>query len=401
MNVLKPAGVILFYILCIQTSYAQNWFFNIADSADQKLFPKTSFLQVRYQLGTFVHSGEPGVRYIEENPFQSVDFRYGLIGYGRKKWQQVHHYPTYGLGISKFFFQPTDNILGNPFSTYIFFNESIFQFRKSRLSYDFDIGLSYGWKRYDPQTNPEQKVIGSSVNFIVMLGLQYELKLSNRWDGIVGINVDHMSNGRIRSPNDGVNLHGANLSLRYRLTPPKPKDYEGDPVSLYAPKNIQHVIDPFKPMYEFYAVGSGGVATTYKDMDDHIYYFTASLSVDVARHYNYNGKFGAGLDLFYDASLVEDYESQYPTGNVPSHLFYWPGVHISHEYMVHRWTLITQAGLNLKVPSSKGVWYGRVGLRYDLSKSIFLRASLRVYDRFYSDFIEWGVGYSFYKIKRR
>ena len=154
-------------------------------------------------------------------------------------------------------------------------------------------------------------------------------------------------------------------------------------------------------MYEFYAVGSVGVVTTFKDKDNHIYYLIGSVSADLTRHYNYNGKLGVGFDLFYDASLVEDYEIQYPSGNVPTYLFYWPGIHLSHEYMVHRWTFITQAGLNLKVPMNKGIWYGRIGLRYDLTKSIFVRASLRVYDRFYSDFVEWGVGYSYYKIIKR
>ncbi len=400
MNVLIKNGTIFYFILCVHIVEAQNWFFNNADSIDQQTFPKNGFWQFKYQRGGFAPSGIDSVRYIEENPFDAIEVRYGLIGYGRKKWHQLHHYPTFGIGVNKFFFRPSDNLFGNPFSTYLFFNEPLAHFKKSKLAYDFDVGLSYGWRPYDPQSNPEQKVIGSSVNFIVMFGLQYEFKISNRFDGTIGANLNHMSNGRIRSPNRGVNQYAANVSFTYRIAPRKPKGYFGSDVSFLAPDKIHHNIDPFKSMNEFYVVGSAGVVTTFNNIDNHIYYFVSCVSADVAHHYSYKSKFGAGLDLFYDASLVEDYQSEYPSGNVPSYLFYWPGVHISHEYMVHRWTLITQAGLNLKVPNNKGIWYGRIGLRYDLSKAIFVRASLRVYNQFYSDFIEWGVGYSYYKIRR-
>ncbi|MEO7989318.1 MAG: acyloxyacyl hydrolase [Chryseolinea sp.] len=385
--------------MSVHFCHGQNWFSNNADSADQHIFSKNGFLQVRYQRGGFMPSGDSGVQYIEKNPFDAIDVRYGLIGYGRKKWHQLHHYPTFGLGVTNFFFHPNNNLLGNPFATYLFFNEPLVQFKKSKLAYDFDVGLSYGWKPYDPQTNPNQQAIGSSLNFIFMLGLQYEFKLSNRLEGSIGANLNHMSNGRIRSPNRGINQYAGNVSLRYRLAPLKSRRQSND-LSFSEPINIHHDIDPFKSMLEFYAVGSAGVATTFKNKDNHIYYLVASITTDVARHYRYNAKFGAGLDLFYDVSLKEDYQLQYPYGNVPSRLFYWPGVHLSHEYMVHHWTLVTQAGLNLWVPKNKGVWYARVGLRYDVSKSIFLRASVRLYQKGYSDFIEWGVGYSYYKFKR-
>jgi len=398
--VLKKIGTLILLTLSVHLVSAQNWFFNKADSADQRMFPKYGFVQLRYQHGGFLPSGVDEVEYIEKNPFNAIDIRYGLTGYGRKKWQQLHHYPTFGIGVTKFFFQPNDNIFGNPFATYLFFNESIVRFKKSKITYNFDVGLSYGWKPYDSLDNPEQRVIGSSVNFVFMLALQYEFKISNRLDGIIGANLNHMSNGRIVSPNRGVNLYAGNVSLRYKLRPSKQKKYTGGDLTFMPPPNIYHDIDPFKSMIEFYGVAAAGVATTFKNKNNHIYYLVSSLTLDAAKHYSYSGKLGAGLDLFYDGSLKEDYESEYPSGNIPSHLLYWPGVHLSHEYMVHRWTLVTQAGLNLKVPKDKGIWYARLGLRYDLSKVIFVRASVRLYQKFYSDFVEWGVGYSYYKVKK-
>ncbi|WP_333819154.1 acyloxyacyl hydrolase [Ohtaekwangia sp.] len=381
-------GILLF--LQVSVAAAQNWFFNAADRHSGDSLPRYSFVQLRYQLSRLTDTKTPGLRYIEENPIQSVDLRYGFFGYGRKKWQQLHHYPMYGVGISKFWFCPVKNIVGNPFTTYLFFNEPFLQTKRSSLHYDFSIGLSYNWKAYNTYANPEQKAIGSSINVMIGFSLQYELRITDRFDLIAGPSIDHFSNGRTRSPNRGLNLYGLQASARYKIGPRKRKDLP----RIF--EQITYTIDPYKPMYEFYVVGSGGIVTTFRDMDHpDIYFWAASMSLDAARHYGYTGKYGIGFDWFYDGSLKEQFEERYK-GDVPARLLFWPGVHISHEYLVHRWTFITQAGINLKKTGDKGIWYGRIALRYDVSKSIFLRAGLRIYDSFISDFIECGIGYSIY-----
>ena len=385
------------FILATHNAAGQNWFFNKTDTTQGSL-PIKSFLQLRYQYGGIADTKTEGVHYIDSNPFQSVDFRYGIYGYGIKKWHQLHRYPTYGLGISHFVFQPTDNILGNPFTTYLFFNEPIFRFKKSSLGYDFSLGLAYQWRPYDQYTNPEQKVIGSAVTAHVGMGFQYEFKFSDRLDATAGISINHFSNGRMRSPNRGLNLYAINSSLRYRLGPVRSTASKNKEFSFKESKKISYSFDPFKPILEFYAAASAGPVTTFQDINNRsLYYLAASLSVDVARHYGPAGKYGFGFDASYDESLKVVYQNDYPSGSVPSHLLYWPGIHLSHEYMVHRWTFITQAGINLKVVGDKGTGYGRIALRYDLTKSIFLRVGVRVYHSITSDFIEWGAGYSYYK----
>lgn len=384
--------------LAAQSAAGQNWFFNKTDVTQDSL-PVKSFLQLRYQLGGIADTKTAGVHYIDSNPFQSVDVRYGVYGYGRKKWHQLHHYPTYGIGISKFMFQPKDNILGNPFTTYLFFNESVFKFKKSSVGYDFSVGLAYHWKPYDQYTNPEQKVIGSPVTAYVAMGVQYDFKFSDRFDATLGISINHFSNGRIRSPNRGLNLYALNSSLRYRLGPVRPAHKSKD-ISFKESKQVTYVLDSFRPMIEFYTVASAGAVTTFQDINNRsLYYLAASGSIDVARHYRPSGKYGLGFDWSYDESLKVVYQNDYPSGAVPSYLLNWPGVHLSHEYLIHRWTFITQAGINLKVVGDKGIGYGRIALRYDLTKSIFLRVGVRVHHSVTSDFIEWGAGYSYYKMK--
>jgi len=394
---MRAVVLIIFLMGQVWISSAQSWFFRATDKHRSDSLPQYTFLQVRYQVERLNDTRTPGIKYIQKNPVQSADVRCGFFGYGRKKWQQLHHYPTYGLGISKFWFSPRKNILGNPFTTYLFFNEPLIQVKRASLHYDFTIGLSYNWNGYDTYTNPEQKAIGSSVNVMVGIALQYEFRVSDRLDMMIGPSVNHFSNGRTRSPNRGLNLYGLQASARYKFKPRHLKEGAiGKPFG-----RINYTFEPYQPMFEFYTVGSAGIVTTFKDIDNPgIYYWAASLSIDAARHYGYTGKYGLGLDWFYDGSLKEQFEEQY-INKVPSRLLFWPGVHLSHEYMVHRWTFITQAGINLKKTGDKGIWYGRIALRYDVSKSIFIRTGLRVYDTFISDFIECGLGYSIYVCKKQ
>ncbi|HRI80520.1 MAG TPA: acyloxyacyl hydrolase [Cyclobacteriaceae bacterium] len=382
--------VLLIFINC-HASTAQDWFFNKSDIANDSL-PQKSFFQFRYQAGGIANSNTVAVdESIGSNPFQSVDIRYGTFGYGRKKWHQLHHFPSYGIGMGKYFFQPADNITGNPVTAYIFFNESFLRFKKSAVSYDIAVGLAGNWKPYDPVTNPDQLVIGSPVTGLLSLNLNYDLQLSERVDAKIGVGLNHFSNGRIRSPNRGLNLYGMHATLVYTL----------GPSSTLKLSPVSRPTEPFTPFLEFDVVGSLGVVSTFQDKaNPGIYYMTGSATLDVSRHYGYKGKYGIGLDWFYDESLKVDYQTQYPSG-VPENLLYWPGVHLSHEYMIHRWTIITQAGLNLKQVGDKGTGFGRLAFRYDLSKSIFLRVGLRVYKSVVSDFIEWGVGYSLYPRKAR
>lgn len=381
----------LFFVLLLSGSpvvQGQNYFFNATDTVKQGPLPRYGFLAVRFQADKLMDSGTPGLRYIQRHAVYAVDVRYGLRGYGRKLWHQVHHYPTFGVGFGKYFFSPSSNILGSPFSTYAFFNEPFFVGRRSKLAYDLSLGVSYGWKAYDSLVNPGQKALGSSVNVLIGLALQYEVKVSDRVELMVGPTISHFSNGRMRTPNRGLNLYGVTASLRYDLA--KGRKSEGRPF----PEEIRHVLPAFARMYEFYVVGGLGIVTTFNDININRdrFYWTTAVSADVARHYSYTGKYGVGIDWFYDGSVRQEY-----AGDVPFNRLQWWGVHFSHEYMIHRWTLVAQPGLYVRAAADKGAWFGRVAVRYDLSQRVFLRGGVRIYKSFRSDSIEGSIGYSLYK----
>jgi hypothetical protein len=369
------------------TLLAQDVFFNAADTAKRSRFPRYGFIELHLQPGKLIGSGTEGLRYIERNPVYNADLRYGLMGYGRKKWHALHRFPAFGVGIGIYRFRPSHNILGNPWSTYVFYREPLSARQHSTLAYDISVGLSYGWKPYDSLANPEQKAIGSPVNVMVSLALRYQLNLSNRVAIAIGPAISHFSNGRTRTPNRGLNLYGMQAAIRYNL----PAHRKGWP--RFA-ENIPYSAQAFEPRWEMYAVGGLGIVTTFNDINTnrHRFYWTTAVSADAARQYSYTGRYGMGIDWFTDGSIRQDVR-----GDAPFDKLQWWGVHISHEYLVHRWSIVTQPGLYFHTSGDKGSWFGRVALRYDLTQRLFLRGGVRIYKTFRSDSIEGSIGYTFWR----
>lgn len=371
------------------TSFVQGQHPLFLQSAQTDTLKAPRFWQLNYITGIVAPTHTTAVDAIESKPWTGIDLKYGVQGQ-HKPWHALHHFPTYGVGIGKIWFRPNNNIVGNPVTAYIFYQEPLLRFHKSKLALELKMGLATNWKPYEQFSNPDQKVIGSSVTGYGGVRLNYIHPFSDRLGMTIGAGLDHFSNGRMRSPNRGLNLIGAQVAVNFNINPIHAGEFH--PQTIKAP---DHPVS-----YELNVVGSLGMVTTFAEINDRNFYRLAgSFSLDGARHYSLRGKYGVGLDWTYDESLKVLYKNNYPSGDVPFSVLNWYGVHGSHEYMIHRWTIITQAGVNLKQVGDKGVWYGRLGVRYDLTQSVFLRLGLRVYGSVVSDFIEWGAGYSWYRYK--
>ncbi|MBB6463385.1 acyloxyacyl hydrolase [Flammeovirga kamogawensis] len=391
-------GLLFFCVLHLKCN-AQSLEFLKADTTDSnKTYPRQIFGQTKIHFGGHFSTGVDGLEEVENNYFSALELRVGWKGYGRKKWHQLFGYPTYGFGLYQATFFPEANILGNPSALYGFFNGPFKTYNKWSLNYDLGAGLAYDFFGYDPKNNPDQTAIGSDFNFYLTVSVEGNFKISRRLDGSAGLLFTHFSNGRTRTPNKGVNLYGANIGVKYYFNPYIPK--KG---GVYIPKdkdprekNIHYDLPEFHPFWEYYTFVSGGVSTSpYNIEDQNKYYGTATWAVDVARNYSRKGKYGIGVDLFYDGSLVEEYQSQYPNG-VPNSKLFYPGIHVSHELMIHRFTVVTQVGVPLMNVEGRGGWYARVGGRYDVTKNIFAHLALKTPGGFIADFIEWGVGFRMY-----
>jgi len=371
------------------TSFSQGQHFIFPKSSRADSIKSQRYWQINYITGFVAPTHTTTVDAIESKPWTGIDLKYGVRGQ-LKPWHALHQFPSYGAGMGKIWFQPPDNIVGNPVTAYIFYQEPVLRFHQSSFSLELKMGLASNWKPYNAISNPDQKVIGSSVTGYGGVRINYSHQLSDHVGLMLGAGLDHFSNGRMRSPNRGLNLIGVQVALNYTVNPPHRENSRS--VQIPTPEH------PIR--YELYTIGSLGLVTTFAEMNDRNFYRLAgSFSVDGARHYSLRGKYGIGLDWTYDESLEVLYKTNHPAEAAPFSALNWYGIHGSHEYLIHRWTIVTQAGINLKEVGDKGLWYGRLGVRYDLSRSLFVRLGLRVYGSVVSDFIEWGAGYSWYSYR--
>ena len=377
--------------------------FLLADTTNQdKIYPRYFVLDLKVQRGRHVTTGVPILEEtVEKNPYSVFEFRFGIKGYGQKSWHQIFRYPTYGLGIYQAYFIPRNNQLGNPGALYMFFNQSLLGNEKISLGYDLSTGLSYNFLNYHPEHNPEQLAIGTARNIIFQIEAESAFRILERLDGSVGIGFTHFSNGRIRTPQRGVNLYHLTAKLRYHVGVLYRKDGLREGWPKVRPEPIRHILPKFNPRWEFYVCASGGVATPEDEhlwVDRDLHYFVASIDLSTAYHYAYFGKLGLGVDFFYDESLNEQHGT--PENSLPfAQEFYW-GTHIGHEFMIQRFRVVTHLGITLAQREYKGKWYGRIGLRYDFTKRLFFRSTLKFPAGFKADFIEWGIGFSMYKLNK-
>jgi hypothetical protein len=130
---------------------------------------------------------------------------------GNKDWHALYNYPEYG---GYFLYQDYKNqLLGENFAVGAFYN---FYFLNRKLSFKIAQGIGITSNPYDKETNSKNKAFGSKVMGNINLGLYY--KKENVIDNFgfqAGFLFTHFSNGRIKSPNSGINAYCLNVGVNY------------------------------------------------------------------------------------------------------------------------------------------------------------------------------------------
>ncbi len=123
--------------------------------------------------------------------------------------------PEIGVGLMGFQMPQTDE-LGTPISIYGFSHLPLFRAGPILARLDASLGASFGWKRFDPVTNPRQVAIGSSVTAFFQLEATAVLPLGANADLTASAGYRHFSNANLRPPNIGLNTVPLTLGLRIR-----------------------------------------------------------------------------------------------------------------------------------------------------------------------------------------
>lgn len=318
--------------------------------------------------------------------FYASDLRWGFQSNGERSQDQFLNFPNYGFGIYHAFLKNPDT-LGRPWAAYFFYSAPVIRWNKLSINYEAAIGIAWNFSKFDPLTNNKMDLIGSDINAYFNGGISMIYQINNRLDLGAAVDFTHFSNGALNTPNKGMNLRGGNLFIRYNfINGGKPEPYHRAEM---ADEDLSKI-----KKYNVLSIHTaiGGKATTAQYGSGPIY-FTSSTVVDYFRAYHHIGKYGAGVDLFYDNSISEDYRGQ--ELNALTSKFAFVGIHLSHELVISKFSVVTQAGSYLyKGTPAKGWFFFRLNLRYNFTKKFYAGIALKTANGFKADYIETGLGYN-------
>ena len=302
-----------------------------------------------------------------------------------------------GLGVAYYDFQRPDEI-GNPAAVYLFQGARIARLAP-RLTFDYEwnFGLSFGWKPYDPETNPNNKMMGSKVNAYLNLDFLFKWRIMREVDLTAGISLTHFSNGNTKYPNAGLNTVGGRAGLSYNFGRRTP---ETEPRA-FIPVFPRHV------SYDLVLFGSWrrkGI-----EVGDKQYAAPDAYTVvgfNFAPMYNFGYKFRAGvsLDGVYDGSANVIPTDQISDGGFAQVETVDPGfdrqialgVSARGEFVMPYFNIGIGLGVNvLHKGGDLRSFYQILALKVAVTHSSFIHIGYSMRDFHMPNYLMLGVGYRF------
>lgn len=147
----------------------------------------------------------------------AVNLKYGFRFAPDSYFGKNYPYAVQGIGMGYHsFFNPSE--MGNPLAVYVFQSSRIATLsHRLSLDYEWNFGVSLGWKKYDPERNPWNTAVGSRANAYINLGLLLNWQLSAATHLRTGIGITHFSNGNTHYPNAGINTVGGYVGISHTI----------------------------------------------------------------------------------------------------------------------------------------------------------------------------------------
>ncbi len=342
---------------------------------------------------------------MQASSYSALDFRIGMQSSIRQPWARLLNFPQYGLGFASLNFHDelVEEMTGQPKAIYIFGDFPVWAGNKWRINLDLAGGFVFDLRRYHPELNPYNDMIGSELCVYFDFGLGGQVRLTRTLDLGAGLSLVHFSNGRIRTPNKGMNLIGAKVGVIHYfrrsagLRQPLPFD-RGAPVAV-----VPSSSPSFPEAHTFFwnlSLATGANSTSRGTLPERRVdfigptYLIAALLIERVWKYSGIAALGLGLNIHYDGSLGEEYPENGGSFAEKSTL----GIALGHEFFIHKLGIITQLGfypaMSPVKEAARGRCYLRGGARWRFSEQWWCYAALKTMNRPVADFIEWGVGVS-------
>lgn len=299
---------------------------------------------------------------------------------GSKEWHQAYNYPDYG---AYFLYQDfKSQPLGENYSVGALYN---FYFLNRKIQFKLAQGIAYATNPYDKKDNSKNKAFGSRLMGNTNFGLSYDNQTLFKNVGFhAGILFTHYSNGRMKSPNSGINTYLLNLGVNYNVS----EDFKRQPDTTLTKKSYKEPIH-----YNF--VFRTGINESPIINSGRFPFYHIGFYAD--KRINRKSSLQLGTELFLTKSLqeyIKYYSVAYPEENIsPNTDYKRVGIFVGHELMINRISLETQIGFYVYEPFKKDIpVYDRVGIKYYFTKKIFGGLTIKTH-LFLAEALEFGIGY--------
>ena len=333
--------------------------------------------EIKYHYG-FIAPHHNSITYYLEEHVKGIELNVGWKTNGAKQWHRDYKYPYLGAGYYHSGLA-NDRIFGkaNALFLYLNSNRGLFQNRISVYN-KLSFGLSHISEKFDLYENHYNISIGSHINAFLQgtIGMQYNIH--PKFLLKVGASFTHMSNGRFRVPNQGLNIITTSLGINYALTPDRLN---------YFPSKTEEKED-----FGFTFISAIG----WKQVSHRVKgnFLASSLIFDVDLLKFKKRKYGFGFDFFYDESTKKQYEFD-KIEFTESDKNYSIAAHLSYITDVGRTSFVVQPGLYLwNYNSVSGRISNRLGIRYRFSDHFLFNISVKAHWVAIADYLEWGIGYA-------
>jgi Lipid A 3-O-deacylase (PagL) len=249
------------------------------------------------------------------------------------------------------------------------------------LSLNLGLGLSYLTKHYDSFKNPQNVVIGSTINACGKADFGCFYSINSRFCMGVEFGLTHYSNAGVQSPNLGVNIAQSSLTISYCLSAYKPiftdkKDSLKNSLkfiqkhqnslkntnkfdtntSIFFIKNNRFFNPIYRPLIQ---AGLGLTSIASRGAKYPIY----GLFIGVAKQWNAKFCFSAGLEWIYNTATYELYNNQ--AVKMQKSSFYRYSFLTQCEFIFGNFTLLTAGGIYLNSHvAQRSLLATKIGINY-------------------------------------
>ncbi|WP_170934871.1 acyloxyacyl hydrolase [Hymenobacter gelipurpurascens] len=363
---------VLLSSLLLGGSISQSW-----GQAGKPAEPAGPLVIGAYGLGSFVVAHTPSVKHLSVSHPTGVELNVQRQTNGSAPWHAWYRYPKIGFALT--YYDYHNPVLGQSYAAGVYINKSFWRTRRQELNFRIGTGVGYFPQAYDRETNHKNTIVSSRLNATIQTRLEYDVALSERVGLLLGLGLNHYSNGATSKPNFGINLPTVLLGLNYHQQRP------------FSPLPIgEAALMPPDVGRSFLEISTtAGVKQL--DVQNSQKYWVNSVTVAAGRRVNRKSNLVVGLEGFYDRSLAAELrDTARTTDNLPD--VKKAGVYLGHELLFGRLAFVSHLGFYVYNPyKSNKFYYERLGLKYFFTERFFGNIDLKVH-RGAADVVECRLG---------